>query len=266
MYQCNSGCGYSKLENVVYSSNASYSSQSSSYSSGDLSYMVADAQPVVDIGGFYDSDNQKTGYSAEKDEVKAKPVTRTYFGFSDSFLDRNRPRTVFVGDASELKEFAEETFRDVTGKEFPDDIVIRLLSKDEFIRANSAAGGKWNNGIQGFAVNRKRFGMSSEIFVRKGELDKIMLTLGHEIGHVLTRTLENKKDEEAKAFAFSIEWMKKIKELNIANLSTAICLDRPAQNGLHDVSLDFVLKKIQEGKGAYGVFEELISGSMRVEE
>jgi hypothetical protein len=279
-YDCSSGgsysgsgsCSYSKLENVVYSSSASYnpisnsySSSSDSYGSGDIAYMISEAVPFNNTGMIaYESPaTEKKNYPSN--DYKAKPVSRSYFPAVDNFLALDRPRTVFVGSANEIKEFVEEAFTAVTGRELPNDILIRVLSKEEFVKANSMFSGKWNDGIQGFAVNRKSQGLVSEVFVRKGELDKIMLTLGHEIGHVLTRTLESKRDEEAKAFAFSIAWMKKIKEFNIANLSTAICLDKPAQNGLHDIALDFVLKKLKEGKDAYDIYKDLVTGLERVE-
>ena len=49
-----------------------------------------------------------------------------------------------------------------------------------------------------------------------------MLTIGHELGHVLTKTLSRHHDEEAKAYAFSLVWIDAIKKNNIANLSGAI--------------------------------------------
>ena len=70
------------------------------------------------------------------------------------------------------------------------------------------------------------------------------------------------RDEEAKAFAFSIAWMRKIKELNIGNLATAIKLSRPAENGLHNVALDFVMNKIEKGSNPLTLFADL---SRRVE-
>ena len=79
--------------------------------------------------------------------------------------------------------------------------------------------------------------------MRENQLDALLLVIGHEIGHVLTETLPNKHDEEAKAFAFSIEWAKTIKKHNIAGLGINIKQDldfEPARNGLHDVAFSFV--------------------------
>ena len=71
---------------------------------------------------------------------------------------------------------------------------------------------------------------------------------------------QNKIDEEAKAFAFSIAWMKTIKQHNIANLSTAIKLERPANNGIHNIALDFVLDLVNKGKGALDIHSDIVRG------
>ena len=88
-----------------------------------------------------------------------------------------------------------------------------------------------------------------------------MLVIGHEIGHVLTETLPNKHDEEAKAFAFSIEWARTIKEHNIANLGLSIKdeLDfQPARNGLHDVAFAFVDFMVKKGRKAMQLHDDLV--------
>lgn len=245
---CGSG-SYQSLDSMVsYSSGSNYS--------GNLSYMVSEAMPVQDH--FIQYEDKKDLYSNVYAGSSHQPVSRSYA--ASDFLAPERPRTVFVGSANEIREFVEEAFSGVTGMAFPDDIIIQLLGKKEFMKANVMVGGRWQDGIMGFALNRKKSGSSSEVFVRKGEMDRIMITLGHEIGHVLTGTLDNPTVEEAKAFAFSIAWMRKIKESNIANLATAISLDRPAQNGVHDKALNFVLKKIKEGKDPYQLYLELVGG------
>ena len=103
----------------------------------------------------------------------------------------------------------------------------------------------------------------SEIFIKEDLLDKVMLTLGHELGHVLTKRLNNNKDEEAKAFAFSIAWMRTIKQHNIGNLATSIQLDQPARNGLHDVALDFILNKVKQ-KEPLDVWKQITNGDINV--
>ena len=91
-------------------------------------------------------------------------------------------------------------------------------------------------------------------------LDEMMLVIGHEIGHVLTKTLPNKHDEEAKAFAFSIKWAETIKKHNVANLGMSIKdeLDmNPARNGLHDVAFSFVSLMLKKGRTAIEVHQDL---------
>ncbi len=252
-----SSCSYSGLENIAKNYSAS-----SQYSGKDISYMI-DAVPQQDSGfRFYEPDGNKNPYQTN-DYNRSNSKTKGYSFIPDDFLAPNRPKTAFIGSAREIKEFVEEAFLAVTGREFPDDVLIHVLDEKEFRKAHSHFGDKWNLGIQGFAINRKKIGLVSEIFVKKGELDKIMLAVGHELGHVLTRKLDNAINEEAKAFAFSIAWMKKIKELNIANLSTAIRLDKPAKNGLHNVALDFVLGLVEKGREALDIYFDLVKGFIK---
>ena len=85
-----------------------------------------------------------------------------------------------------------------------------------------------------------------------------MLTIGHELGHVLTKTLDNPQDEEAKAYAFSLAWMNVIREYDIAGLADAIVAERPAENGLHNVAFFFVERLIRQGKGVWEVYTGII--------
>lgn len=269
MYCSNGNCGYSNrcsggsysaLEQIADSSN------SSGYSSNDdISYMISDAMPMQNTFRSYDFTGSVSNSYSNPYQSHSKPITISYQPVINDFLNINRPHSVFIGQASQIKEFVEEAFEKTTGYKLPSDITIRVLSKHDIKKVHESIGGRWNDGIQGFAINRKHIGHISEIFVIQGELDQLMLTIGHELGHVLTRKLNSPKDEEAKAFAFSIAWMKTIKENNIANLSTAITLERPAQNGLHNVALDFVLKLIKDGKQALDVYLELIRGFIGVE-
>ena len=80
----------------------------------------------------------------------------------------------------------------------------------------------------------------------------------------MTKTLKDKHDEEAKAFAFSFAWMKAIKENNIAGLEDAIIMENPAHNGLHDVAHRFVVTLIERGKEAIEIFNALIRGEVEV--
>ncbi len=174
-------------------------------------------------------------------------------------LKKNRPRVQFIEEAEEIRPLVEETFKKVTGEEFPKNIEVRLCSEKEMKEAHSHFGGTWNPGIMGFAINRTE--EPSLVFIRKGELDSVMLTTGHEIGHVLTTTLGNNVDEEAKAFAFEMAWVKAIIEKNIGGLAGNFNPEFiPAKNGLHDKAFGWVQKLIKNGKEALRIFKELASG------
>lgn len=86
-----------------------------------------------------------------------------------------------------------------------------------------------------------------------------MLTIGHELGHVLSPALDNKQDEEAKAYAFSFAWMEIIKEHNIANLANAIVTESPAQNGLHDVGFALVMGLFKQGENYLQIYKKILN-------
>lgn len=114
----------------------------------------------------------------------------------------------------------------------------------------------------GFAINKNL----PEVFIMENHLDILMLTVGHELGHVFTKTLTNNHSEEAKAFAFEIAWIKTIIEHNIAGLRFSFRLDpKPANNGLHDVAFSFVKSWLVKGKKALELYWELAKGSVTVE-
>ncbi len=172
----------------------------------------------------------------------------------DNFLKPNRISHKFVGKAEEIRSEIEETFLTLTGLEFPEDVRIKICDRKEFNKFTS------NLGVVGLSINRKEQGLISDIFILNDEFDKVMLTIGHELGHVMSRTLNDSKDEEAKAFAFSFAWMKTIKENNIGELGRSIVFDSPASNGIHDVAFSFVTKKLKEGKEALELYWDLVKG------
>ena len=185
-----------------------------------------------------------------------KPPYISHHSFSpEIFLKPSRPKSRFIVDNDEVRSIAEETFELMSKEKLPKNISINILPFDEF-KALHSGFGAWNNGILGFSIN----GTNKQIFVRENHLDALMLVIGHEIGHVLTETLPNKHDEEAKAFAFSIDWVKTIKEHNIANLGLSIKdeLDlQPAINGLHDVAFAFVDIMVKKGRKAIQLHDDL---------
>lgn len=161
----------------------------------------------------------------------------------DQFLNEVHP--VFIDDANTVKEYIKQTFELLTQEAFPNTISITICDDEKFDKIHEAQSGSKNSahGIVGFALNRRGFGLS-EIFVRKASLGRVMLTVGHEIGHVMSLPLKNIQTEEAKAYAFSIAWIKTMKEHNIANLGSVLQI-KPAQNGIHDIAFSFVQQKIE---------------------
>ncbi|HHE67533.1 MAG TPA: hypothetical protein ENL33_00505 [Candidatus Parcubacteria bacterium] len=157
-----------------------------------------------------------------------------------------------MGKAEEIKDYVKEAFEKIFGVSFPNDVKVSVLKEKDFRKISSSPG------VLGLSINRKRQGWVSEIFVLEGTLGRVMLTLGHELGHVLTESLNNRHDEEAKAYAFSLEWMRVIKENNIGDLGEAIVLDKPAKNGLHNVAFNFVRGLIDSGKRAWEIYLGLI--------
>ena len=182
-----------------------------------------------------------------------------------SFLNPERPKARFITNVDELLPIITETFEKLVEEKFPDNITIKICDENELKNIHEKHGGVWVPSIQGFSLNRNGKGVN-EIFVKKDALDSMMLTIGHEIGHVMTPSLSNSIDEEAKAFAFSLAWIETIRENNIANLADNIS-PNPAKNGLHDKAFDFVVHMInQEGKSAFQTFKEIAKGEFRSEQ
>ncbi len=160
-----------------------------------------------------------------------------------------------MGQAEEIQEEIEEAFQRIFSQMLPNDIKISILDEAEFRKIAPSPG------VVGLSINRSMQELLSEIFILNDSLGRVMLTIGHELGHVLSPTLESAHDEEAKAYAFSLLWMKVIKEHNIANLGDAIILENPAANGLHDLSFGFVHQLLKE-KSAEEIYRELVNGDM----
>jgi len=189
---------------------------------------------------------------------KNKPYHEAIYAAShpftpELFLKPSRPRARFVVDNNEAGRIAGEVFELMAREKLPDSISISVLPFDEFRLLHSMFG-SWSSGILGFSLN----GEEKRIFARENHLDALMLVIGHEIGHVLTETLPNKHDEEAKAFAFSVEWANTIKQHDVANLGSSIKDDfEPARNGLHDVAFQFVEFMLKKGRNAMQLHDDL---------
>ncbi len=182
---------------------------------------------------------------------------KEYFA-AENFLHLYRAETQFVDQALDVEEHVKEAFKATTGYEFGNRIQIVVCDEHKFRMMFEANGGQFKPGLQGFSVHRKGL-----VVVKQNKLDVVMLVIGHEIGHVMSAPLVNVHDEEAKAFAFEMEWMKAIKKHNIANLASNINIDfRPADNGLHNVAFNFVRNMVKAGKRAMDVFKGLVRGEV----
>lgn len=169
----------------------------------------------------------------------------------DPFINTHSQPSAFIDSAKQIKHLIEDAFKATTGENFPSDIIISVCD-DKKMKTNHP---DWHPGISGFAINS----YPRMVFVRNDSLEKVMVTLGHEIGHVLSNSLDYDIDEEAKAFAFSIAWIKAIKDNNIGNLSENLVIPEPAHNGIHNAALKFVLDKIRDGVSAFDLFDCLAS-------
>lgn len=239
-----------------------------SYYSGSYFPRVNYFSKITDDKYFFEGENfepqyrGKTSFSQYKHEQYTSAYEANHEFAPEIFLKPSRQKSRFVDDNAEARRIAEEIFELIMKKPLPSNISINILPFDEF-KALHSIFGAWSNGILGFSIN----GKEKKVFVKENHLDSLMLVIGHEIGHVLTEALENRHDEEAKAFAFSIEWAKAIKEHNIANLGLSIKeeLDfRPARNGLHDLAFAFVDAMVKKGRKAMELHEDLVKGYLSV--
>ncbi len=184
---------------------------------------------------------------------------KPHFSSNENFLVENRPQTPIISNMGDVKEVIEMTFEKITGQEFPEDsIKIAVCDEQTFRDIHNSTGGAWSPGIMGFSFNKYGKG-TSEIYVKQDHLDSLLLTVGHELGHVLGPTLPNGQDEEAKAHAFSLAWIETIRENNIGGLQPNI-MPNPARNGLHDVAFDYVKYLLQTGASSFDVFKTLAHG------
>ncbi len=187
---------------------------------------------------------------------------RHYF-VPDVFLRPDREPTEHITDNKKIMPLVKEAFKLLAEKDFPEEnIKITVCSESELKALHEAGNNLWDNGIQGFSINRFGSGVS-EIFVKDNELDRLMLTIGHEIGHVMSPALGDARDEEAKAFAFSLAWMETLAKHNIAGLRKSIA-PMPARNGLHDAAFDFVMDMAESGKKAMQMFLDLANGVVSI--
>jgi len=264
-----SGSGCSSYGAGCLGSPVSYATHSPSYVSNPVQYSSIDTYVQSMMPGeveqakiYHTNSANNQSYSQNTDYylIPTKP-----YEFVDMFLEPVRPLTQFINRAEQIKHHITETFEHMLGKPFPDNIAVRICDREEMINIHSPNNGEWSDGILGFAINNRPY--TSEIFVLNNNLDRLMLVIGHEIGHVLSNRLKDNVIEEAKAFSFEFAWAKTIKEHNIAGLADSITLNfKPAKNGLHNIAFDFVRTKVTQGLQALEVYFKIIAGELKVSE
>ena len=251
-----------------YSGCASGASYASGYS--PLEHAVKDYKPAVhhsrqETVVVEEFEAPKKAYAKAGKYSSGLYLSRQYTPYfaPSSFIANANTEHISSEDEGKIMDYVRQAFTATTGDEFPSDVRVKVMKKKDLKQLHEENHGFWDDGIQGFCLNRKGFGLSY-IFVRENRLAELMLTLGHEVGHVLSLPLENSRDEESKAFAFSLAWMDAIVENNIAGLSRAIN-PRPAKNGLHNVAFGFVMDLISSGRKALDVYLELARKIISIE-
>lgn len=255
---------FNGLESITQSYQSTFNYQPQLTHQSQIFYSVSEAiPPSYNIASFVSSNlvssNRFSGldvlpqtYSHQENKYSLFTIKPEYHFIPNNFLKPEK-NSMFIGKAEEIRADVEEAFEKIFNRSFPDDVKISILDQKKFNKLT------FSHQAIGLSINRSEQGLLSEIFVLNGSLGKVMLTIGHELGHVLTPTLDNAHDEEAKAYAFSLIWMKVIKEYNLANLADTIITETPAFNGLHNISFKFVQDLIFQGRKEAEIYNELIT-------
>ena len=262
-YLANNNCNNSNNFNNSHNSH-NYNTQSSA---NKLFYAaVSSFSSSYNDGMFIPSRDAIFSYSSlEKEKSLPYSVNQQNYTFlnpkaeyhfiPEHFLKPGK-EGLFVGRAEEVREFVEEVFEKIFHQPFPNTIKLSILNQEQFRKIAPSPG------TIGLSLNRSQEGLLSEVFVLNDSLGRVMLTIGHELGHVLTASLSNVHHEEAKAYAFSLLWMEVIKEHDIANLGEAIITEHPANNGLHDLAFALVVAELKTGKSAQQIYGEILTGDL----
>jgi hypothetical protein len=263
---------YSSLESAVSSGYSGGSSNTMDYNPPiRMSAEQAGSAASNAVSSAEHGQANSSAYTAKKNQMYSSGMylgnaSKPGYVFMPQQFLNDVPTEFISSDDDSGKSFVsgliEEAFKATTGKEMPNDIAIRICSSADFRKIHESLGGKWSPGIMGFSINKRGFG-KSEVFVKEDELARLMLTVGHEIGHVISLPMGNAVDEEAKAFAFSMAWMNAIKDNNIGGLSGAIN-PSPAKNGIHNVAFDFIVELMEKGRRAIDVYLDLIRGEVSI--
>jgi len=232
------GAGYRRAN--AYAGNA-YASNS--YAGGGQTYAT---QSLYETQGAYGSNvrnyNHATPQAFQEDssmkffDADANTVLPEYPFDPRAFLDPSAPPQMWVSSLGEVQTLIHETWARMMHTPLPPDITITIGSAEVLA---PHFGGMLPAGVRGFAIPAKE-GTLKQIFIKSGPKDQIMMTIGHELGHISSPILPDIRDEEAKAYAFSLAWMQVMREHRIGDLKPQIWLSG-AKNGIHNVALDAVL-------------------------
>lgn len=227
-------------------------------------FQASPVQGAIARNAHYDS--TQFGYTlqanrASSPQYHTSPHHQEYHA-SVQFLNPHRPTTQFIGKGHDIRHYIHAAFEAVTGKKLPDDIVISVVSEKELHEKHRDFGSAAGPGLQGFSINQPG---QRIVIAKENPLDELMLTIGHELGHVMAPTIPDAHDEEAKAFAFEMAWLDAITANDIAGLGASfITPSAPANNGLHNVAFAFVKDMLKSGKQALSLYSELIQRIVEV--
>jgi len=233
---------YSVLESMV----KSYNSASSVYERQSAPELVIQPEKTI----IYDKSSSE--YKQPKKDYQKNERHEDMFK-PEMFLSSDRKDVPFVKATEEVRELVEKTFQLLTGKPLPK-FNIKVCTPEEMSEEHPG----WNPSIRGFAIPQ-----TQSIFAVEAPIDELLLTIGHEIGHLMTKQLDNIQDEEAKAFAFARAWAQVIKENDTGGLGMNITIPAPANNGLHDKALEYVNSWLKAGESPLSIFYMLSSGYIR---
>ena len=242
-----------------------YLSQGENYTSmpQTMYQPISALEVLVESTQVHHGEIQRMYTKHESTQVGYAPCEKVqYHIHSVQFLSPDRIPSVFVEDAKQVEHYVRAMVEKTTQKPFPINITIQVADPENFDRLHSSYGGRTSKSVMGFSINR--IDNVSTIVVRKNQLDAMLLTLAHEIGHVIAIPLRESVAEEAKAFSFELACMKTIVDYNIAGIAASIdqsILFNPAKNGLHDRAFAWVESQLREGKKALKIFFDLITTS-----
>ncbi len=246
------------LEPSITYANISSSPSFHTYNTLHIPSFSSFSSSASPITSNYSYSSKLPTYSHNQTQYQQMQTHQEYHFQPDNFLKPGK-QSIFVGDAQQIRPFIEDAFQHMFNQPFPTDIKITICNESEFRKIAPSPG------TIGLSINRRQQGLLSEIFVLNDSLARVLLTFGHELGHVLTKTLPNPHDEEAKAYSFSIAWLNLIKEHNIANLQDTIITETPAHNGLHNVAFNFISKLLKQGQDAWNIYTQIISQITSIE-